>query len=475
MWKNLKKEIQYTIWLILGTLLILLFWWLLKDPTVKFAESIPGQDNRGSDSLVSQNVNIGENFQHFGDAPSDSKSSWTNFRGVNYDNIAVNSVPLKNSWSGSQPEINWSVGLGEGHAGPAIYNGKVYVMDYDEEKREDALRCFSLRDGKELWRRSYQVSLKRNHGMSRTVPAVTEDYIVTIGPLCHVMCVKRESGDLVWGLDMVKQFNTEVPLWFTGQCPMIDQNRVILAPGGTAIMVAIDCTSGKILWETPNPGNIKMSHSSIMPWTFKGKKMYVYSAVGGVVGISAEGADEGKILWQSTAWNHAVVAPAPVCFPDGKIFLSAGYGAGSMLIQVSPPENGYAVKVLKEYSPKNGLASEQQTPVVWNGLIYGIEPKDAGPLRNQLICVSPEDVTKIIWTSGKDGRFGLGPYLIADNKMFVLSDDGTLTMIMPDGKKYIQLGQKKLFDGNDAWGPMAVADGKLILRDSKAMYCVTLN
>jgi outer membrane protein assembly factor BamB len=131
--------------------------------------------------------------------------------------------------------------------------------------------------------------------------------------------------------------------------------------------------------------------------------------------------------------------------------------------------------VLKEYFPKDGMASEQQTPVVWNGLMYGIQPKDAGPLRNQLICVNPDDVTKPIWTSGKDGRFGLGPYLIADNKMYVLSDDGTLTMIKPDGKKYIRLAQKKLFDGSDAWAPMALVDGRLLLRDSKTMYCVTIN
>jgi len=89
--------------------------------------------------------------------------------------------------------------------------------------------------------------------------------------------------------------------------------------------------------------------------------------------------------------------------------------------------------------------------------------------------VSPEDVTKVIWSSGKEGRFGLGPYLIADKKMFVLSDDGTLTMLRPDANKYIQLAQKKLFDGSDAWAPMAIADGFLLLRDSKAMYCVNLN
>lgn len=472
----LKKQFQYGIWIILATLLLLLFWWLFKDPTREFAESTPGQDNRGADSLsAGEAVNIGENFQLFGDSPTAPTSSWTNFRGANYDNILATSVPLRDKWTGNQPEINWSVSLGEGHAGAAVYNGRVYLMDYDEQKREDALRCFALTDGKELWRRSYKVSLKRNHGMSRTVPAVTADYIVTIGPRCHVMCVKRESGDLLWGLDMVKQYNAEVPLWFTGQCPMIDKDRAILAPGGSSLLVAVDCATGKVLWETPNPGNMKMSHSSVMPWTFKGKKMYVYSAVGGVAGISAEGADEGKLLWHSSAWNHSVVAPAPVCFPDGKVFLSAGYGAGSMMIQVVPSGDAYTVKVLKEYSPKDGLASEQQTPIVWNGLVYGIQPKDAGPLRNQLVCVSPEDVTKIIWTSGKEGRFGLGPYLIADNKLFVLSDDGTLTICRPDPKKYIQLAQKKLFDGHDSWGPMALVDGKLILRDSKTMYCVTLN
>ena len=459
-----------------AVLLLLFFWWLLKDPTRKFSESLPGTDNRGADSAtVNEMVNIGEKFKLFGTIQTNLKGTWPRFRGSNFDNISKNSQPLKNAWTGNQPEILWSVELGEGHAGPAIYEGKVYLMDYQEVKREDALRCFSLEDGKELWKRSYKVKLKRNHGMSRTVPAVTADYILTMGPRCQVMCVKRESGDLIWGLDLVRQYKTEVPLWFTGQCPLIDNNKAILAPGGTAIMIAVDCATGKVLWETPNPGSMKMSHSSIMPWTLHGKKMYVYSAVGGVLGVSAEGADEGRILWKSTAWNHAVVAPAPVCFPDGKVFLTAGYGAGSMMIKVTNSGGEYQVDVLKEYPPKDGMACEQQTPVVWNGVMLAIEPKDAGPIRNQLIAVNPNDVTKVIWTSGKEGRFGLGPYLIADNKMFVLSDDGTLIMIKPDSKKYIQLAQKKLFDGQDAWAPMAIADGRLLLRDSKTMYCINVS
>lgn len=460
----------------LAAMLFLLFcWWLFVDPTRQFAVSMPGEDNKGVDSTIYEAVQIGENFQLFGTSDSKLKGTWTRFRGADFDNIVKNSQPLKSSWTGNQPEIMWSVELGEGHAGPAVYEGKVYLMDYDEEKREDALRCFALEDGKELWRRSYKVSLKRNHGMSRTVPAVTADYVLTIGPRCHVMCVRRETGDLVWGLDMVEKYQAEVPLWFTGQCPLIDGDKAILAPAGSAVMVAVEMATGNILWETPNPGGIIMSHSSILPWTFNGKKMYVYSAVGAVIGVSAEGDDEGKILWQSTAWNHAVVAPAPVCFPDGKVFLTAGYGAGSMMIKVSASGGNYTVDVLNEFSPKDGMACEQQTPVIWDGLMYAIQPKDAGPLRNQLVCVSPDDVTKIIWTSGKDSRFGLGPYLIADKKMFILSDDGTLTMIKPDSKSYVQLAQKKLFDGHDAWAPMAIADGRLLLRDANKMYCVNIS
>jgi outer membrane protein assembly factor BamB len=472
----LGKLYKHGLWIVAAVILALFFWWIIKDPTGHFTASNPGDDHRGVDSTaVNEAINIGGNFQSFGTSSSNLKGTWPRFRGADFDNIDKKSVPLKTKWTGNQPEIQWSAELGEGHAGAAIYEGKVFMMDYYEVKREDALRCFALEDGKELWRRSYGVSLKRNHGMSRTVPAVTPDYVLTIGPRCHVMCVKRETGDLVWTLDMVRQYKAEVPLWFTGQCPLIDNNKAILAPGGSSIMIAVDCQTGKVLWETPNPGGLKMSHSSIIPWTFKGKKMYVYSAVGGILGISAEGADEGKILWISKKWNHSVVAPAPVCLPDGKILLTAGYGAGSMVVKVTPTGDTYQVDVLKEYLPKDGMASEQQTPLVWNGLLFGIQPKDAGPLRNQLICVNPDDVTKTIWTSGKENRFGLGPYLIADNKMFVLSDDGTLTMIQPDGKKYIQLAQKKLFNGQDAWGPIAVADGRMILRDSKTMYCIKIN
>ncbi|MCF8378760.1 MAG: PQQ-binding-like beta-propeller repeat protein [Bacteroidales bacterium] len=467
-----KQNIILSLLIVAG--FISLGWWLIADPVKELTTSEPGADNRGKGVEVNLNINIGEFYEHITNESSDLKETWPRFRGEDFDNISKSKVALIDKFGPNGPDIKWRIHLGEGHAGAAIYEGKVYVLDYDEELRSDMLRCYSLESGTELWKRWYKVNIKRNHGMSRTVPAVTKDYILTIGPRSHVMCVNREDGELRWGLNVEAEYHTDIPFWYTGQCPLIDEGKAIIATGGSALMVAIDLESGEKIWETPNEGNWAMSHSSIMPFNYKGVKMYVYSGIGGVFGIAAEGENAGKILWKSTEWNHQVVAPSPLCMPDGKIFLSAGYGAGSMVVQLKMEADVFSVETLQKYAPKEGLASEQQTPVVYDGHVFGILPKDAGQYRNQFVCVNPADFTQIIWSSGPTVRFGLGPYMIADGKFFILSDDGTLTIAKPSVKQYIQLDQAKILDGQDAWGPLAIADGYLIMRDSETMLCIDI-
>lgn len=468
---NPRNIVLYSAGLLFLTVLI---WWNLSGPSLEFNTSEPGMDNRGGEAGgVNEVINIGAFFELFSDSNSELNEEWARFRGPDFDNIKKSGTQLIDKFN-NDPKILWSVELGEGHAGPSIYKGKVYLLDYDEEIKADMLKCFSLRDGKELWRRWYNVNIKRNHGMSRTIPAVTEDYILTVGPRSHVMCLDRESGDLRWGMDIEKLYGTEIPFWYTGQCPLIDDGNAIIATGGHAIMIAVDCASGDVLWEVPNPGVWKMSHSSIMPWVYQGIKMYVYSAVGGVIAIGAEGDLAGKVLWQSNDWICSVVAPSPVCLPDGKVFLTAGYGAGSMVFQINYENDVFSANRLYDYKPKEGLACEQQTPVYHQGLLYGILPKDAGAMRNQFICVDPQDTRKIVWASGKTHRYGLGPYMIADGKFFILNDEGTLSIVQPSSQNFVLLDQVKVFEGHDAWAPLAIADGYLLLRDANNMYCMDI-
>ncbi len=427
-----------------------------------------------SSSARVEQVDIEGEFLEFDGQPGETAGAWPHFRGADFSNICSNSMALAESWEEGGPPLLWDkpIDLGEGHSGAVVWKGRVYVMDYDEEKQGDALRCFSIADGREIWRRWYKAPTKRNHGVSRTVPAVTEQYTVTIGPRCHVMCVDTETGSFQWGIDMVADHGAEVPLWYTGQCPLIDGETVVLAPAGKSLMLGVDIATGNVMWETSNPGDWKMSHASVMPMTLLGKKMYVYCASGGVAGISAEEGAAGELLWQSTVWNNKVTSPSPLKVDDQRLFLTAGNGAGSMMLELKEASGAIAVEVAFEQDKSKGFSCEQQTPILYEQHIFAVLPKSAGERREQFACLNTEG--EIIWTSGKTARYGLGPFLMADNKFFILNDNGELSMIKASLTGFEPLAQARVLNGHDAWAPMALVDGKLILRDSKQMICLDM-
>jgi len=403
--------------------------------------------------------------------PSAIEAAWPRFRGTNFDNIAWDSVPLAETWGPDGPPALWSVPLGDGYAGPAVMLGRVYVLDYDEEKEGDALRCLSLDDGREIWRRWYKVRVKRNHGMSRTVPAVTEQFVVTIGPRCHVLCVDAKTGYFRWGLDLASDFGAKVPMWYTAQCPLIDGDVVVLAPGGSALLMGVDVRTGQVLWRTPNPHGWVMSHASVTPMSFAGRRMYVYAAVGGMAGVAADGAERGAILWETAEWNHAVVAPTPVPLPDGRIFVTAGYGVGSRMFQLVETNGTLAVKSLYTLDRKV-FACEQHTPVFYRDRLFTVLPSDAGAFKQQLVCLALDGTVQ--WRSGEEHRYGLGPFMVADDKLLVLGDDGVLSILKASPAEFALLAQAKVVSPKESWAPMALADGRLLVRDNEHMVCLDL-
>ncbi len=404
--------------------------------------------------------------------------AWPGFRGAGLDGISTETVPLARDWVSGELSKLWSIEVGEGYAGAAVLNGRVYVMDYDvsgssgaEEGAvrggalstgEDALRCLSLADGKEIWRYAYPVKVKRNHGMTRTVPAVTEHHVVAIGPKCHVICLRADTGELLWNLDLVRDYGTRIPPWYAGQCPLIDNGSAIIAPAGEEIlMTSIDCETGEVNWETPNPRGWQMTHASITPMVHSGRRTYVYCGSGGIVGIAA---DTGAILWENTDWKISIATIAsPLVIDGGRLFLTGGYNAGSMMLQVVEQEGEWSAKPLFRLEPEV-FGATQHTPILYEGNIYGVRPD------GDLACLKPDGTP--LWNSGAAHRFGLGPFMIAGGMIYVMNDSGLLTLAeaRPDG--YKQLAQSQVLSGHDSWGPMALAGGRLIVRDMTQMVCL---
>ncbi|MCI0499216.1 MAG: PQQ-like beta-propeller repeat protein [Planctomycetales bacterium] len=426
---------------------------------------LAGQDGRQQGAQIqTEPVKIEGTLTRFDGTPSKREGSWPQFRGPHGTGVIESDVPLARRWPAEGPPKLWEINLGDGYAGPVVHKGSVYLLDYDVQAEADAVRCFSLDDGREIWRYSYPVKIKRNHGMSRTVPAVTDQYIVTMGPKCHVTCLDAATGEFRWMLDLVSDFGTTEPLWYAGQCPLIVDGKAIIAAGGSdVLMMAVDCRTGEIVWKCPNPNKWNMTHSSILPMRFEGVSFYVYPAGGGVAAAEAA---KGSLLWQTNAWFLRTNVPTPVDVGDGKIFLSGGSNKGSMMLGLQSHEGNIAAQVLFQLRPEV-FGSNQQTPIFYKGYIYGVRPD------KQLVCMDTGGT--IVWTSGSENQYGLGPYIIANDLIYVLDDDGVLSLIEASSEKFTMLSRAKVLGGHEAWGPPSLAAGRLLVRDLTTLVCLDVS
>ena len=441
----------------------LLAFWLFQRTGKPLDLRIPGTDNApaglaagGTNPVLAGKVIAGDG------KPAALPGAWPAFRGPLGTGISPETNRLARSWPAAGPRELWGVDVGDGYAGPAILNGRVYLMDYDREKKQDALRCLSLADGKEIWRFCYPVSVKRNHGMSRTVPSASDKTVVAMGPKCHVAAVSAVTGDLKWGLDLVRDYGTTVPQWYAGQCPLIEGDRVILAPGGTnALLMALDLETGKEIWRTPNPRDWKMTHSSVVPMEVGGERTYVYCAHAGVVGVSAK---TGALVWETTDWKISIATvPTPVMVGNNRIFLSGGYNAGSLMLEVSKAGETFTAKTVFRLGA-NVFGATQQTPFLFQDHLYGARAD------GKFVCLSLEG--KVVWTSEAGQQFGLGPFLAADGLIYTVNDSGLLRLIELTPEKYRLLAQAQILKGRESWGPLAIAGGHLLARDLTRMVCL---
>jgi outer membrane protein assembly factor BamB len=444
--------------------LLALLGWLRPTPDRELNLRVPGTDRPPGESaeVATDNPVLRGTLTRGTGQPADLPGAWPQFRGPNRDGISPDPTPLAREWPPSGPRQWWSIEVGEGYAGPAVLNGRVYLMDYDREKRQDALRCLSLADGRELWRFAYPIQIKRNHGMSRTVPAVASNCVVALGPKCHVVCLDATTGERKWALDLVRQFGATVPLWYAGQCPLIDQGAVILAPGGkAALLVAVELETGKVLWQSPNPRGWKMTHSSIMPMEFARRRHYVYCGSGGVAGVSAA---DGALLWDSPDWRISIATvPSPLALDEGRLFLSGGYNAGSLMLQLKDEGGKLVPQTLFRLKPEV-FGATQHTPVFYRDHLYGVRP------GGEFVCLDLSGQT--LWASGSKQRFGLGPFVVADGLAFALNDSGKLSLMEASPGAFRLLAQAQVLQGQDAWGPMALAGGRLLLRDLTRLVCL---
>ncbi len=395
-------------------------------------------------------------------AATAAEGDWPQFRGPNRDGISEE-TGLARSWPPGGPPLLWSVPVGPGYAAAAIHGDRVYFNDYDREASEWLVRCLTLEDGKELWRFKEQRRIRPNHAITRTVPAVDGKYVFSHDPKAVFHCLDAETGVELWRKNLVSEYKAKIPPWYNGQNPLIERDRVIIATGGDALLVALDKATGEEIWRTPNPENQPMTHASPMPAELGGVKQYLYTTLKGVVGISAE---DGKLLWFAPFKLNVAVAPSPLAVDSQLVFLTAGYDAGTAMFRIERDGDGFKAEKLFEKTSSE-WNSEVHTPIVHEDHLFAV-----GRMRRGLFtCLDKSG--KEVWTSNGRASFELGSFLLADGMFFILEGKtGMLRLIEASTSGYQELATAQILSGHDVWGPMALSKGKLVLRDLTKMVCI---
>jgi outer membrane protein assembly factor BamB len=194
---------------------------------------------------------------------------------------------------------------------------------------------------------------------------------------------------------------------------------------------------------------------------FEGQRMYIYCANNGVVGVSA---DTGAILWETTDWKISLATvPSPLVLEGGRIFLSGGYNAGSLMLQLKKDGDRFLAQTAFRLDA-SVFGATQHTPLLYQNHIYGVRPD------GRFVCLNREG--KTAWAGDSNQRFGLGSFLLADGLIFAMNDSGLLRLIQATPEKYNLLAQAQVLKGRESWAPMALAGGRLLARDLTRMVCL---
>jgi len=396
-------------------------------------------------------------------------TDWPQFRGPSRDNISTENGLLR-SWPAGGPKVLWKTSVAQGYAGAAIKGGRVYLNDYNETKKEHLVRAISLADGKDVWQWSYPVEIRPNHAITRTVPAVGQNLVFSLDPKCRFHAIDIKTGKLVWQKNLVQEYKTTIPQWYAGQNPLLDGDRVILATGGDALIVAFDQATGKEIWRSQNPAKDLMSHASLMPTTIAGVKQYLYLTMNKVVGVAAA---DGQLLWSSPFIAKMAAVPTPIHVGNGRVFVTSGYEAGSTMYQVQKAASGWSAQ--KVYSLTSAqFNSETHTPILYQNHLFGVGSKT----RGRFACLGLDG--KVVWQSPvvsgdaeASKTFDLGGYLLADGMFFILDGrTGKLRLVEANTREYKELASAQLLEGEEVWAPLALSNGKLIIRDLNKMICL---
>jgi outer membrane protein assembly factor BamB len=383
---------------------------------------------------------------------------------------------LLKEWPAGGPPIVWEMTHGTGYASPAISGEK--LVYFHRVNDENVVECLRAETGERYWRFKYETGYHDRFGYNngpRCSPVIDGDRVYVFGASGLLHCLNLDSGAVVWGHDIQSEFKLTQNFFGVGSTPLVEGQLLIVnvGAGPGQSVVAFDKTTGKQVWAA---GDWGPSYASPLPADLHGKRRVLVFAggessppSGGLLCIDpADGKLDFAFPFRSSS-VESVNAAMPTLIGN-QVFITASYGTGGALLDISPE-----FKATQAWKTTE-LGAHITTSILHDGQIYGIDGRH--PEQAHLTCLDAK-IGKTLWRDpltwketadfhgekhAKTRGIGRGSLLLIEGgRLLLLGEYGDLLLLEVSAAGCKVLQRARLFDAPESWSPPVISRGLLYL------------
>jgi outer membrane protein assembly factor BamB len=391
--------------------------------------------------------------------------------------------------------VRWRTPVGGGYAGPAVAQGRVYVIDRQLNKGAnnpkdpfqrgvipgtERVVCLDEPTGKILWQREYDAPYTVSYPAGpRATPLVADGKVFTLGAEGSLLCLDTKDGKVIWAHDFKADYHIPTPMWGFSACPLLDGDKLICLVGGSnTTAVAFNKDTGKEIWRALSSKEPGYCPPVIIE--SGGKRQLIVWHPQAVNGLDPE---TGKVWWSEPCdIRSAMTIPTPRKMDD-LLYFTCFYN-GSMMLRLEHDKP--AAKLLwqsKKVSEKDtdALHCTMATPFLESGYIYGVCS------YGQLRCLKAYTGERLWETldattnDHKEMRWANAFIVKNGGRFFLFNEKGDLIIAKLSPKGYEEISRAHILEptntaaGRDVvWTHPAYANKSIYARNDKEIVCVNL-
>jgi outer membrane protein assembly factor BamB len=419
-------------------------------------------------------------------APADD---WPQWMGPKRDNVWREDGVLDKFPAGG-PKVVWRTPVAGGFAGPAVANGKVYVTDrvlakgaknpddpFDTSTKissTERVLCLDAKTGQEIWKHTYDCPYQISYPAGpRCTPLVHDGKVYTLGAMGDLFCLEADSGKVVWGKDLKKEYNAKPALWGYAAHPLVDGKKLItLAGGDGSHVVALDKDTGKEIWKAGQQR--EQGYSPVLITEAGGKRQMI---VAGTKSIYALNPETGEKYWETPfETDSGCVVMTPI--RHGEHLFVGAYNHKGVVLKLTSDKPG--AEVVWQNKKDHGLVPVNMQPFLHDGVVYGYD--DDGHMYAVELPGG-----KRVWDGegpvlGEQRKGAEAAHIVRNgDRFFFFADTGHLTIGKLTPKGYEEIDRAKVIEPTGVangrkmvWCAPAFADRKMFVRNDKETVCVDL-